>query len=128
MTTHPDAAAAVLFTDRARHALNLSRGYLAQAEALFEQPDPDDLHGDVRRAVYTALMHCADAYERYADDCRERAHSAQELRRHRYDVEHYTDMARQAQGDCPTCSGPIRETVGMVCQTCGTDYAAGGAA
>lgn len=26
---------------------------------------------------------------------------------------------------CPTCSGPTRETVGMVCQTCGTDYAAG---
>ncbi|GAA0494694.1 hypothetical protein Ade02nite_19890 [Paractinoplanes deccanensis] len=25
---------------------------------------------------------------------------------------------------CPTCSGPSRETVGMVCQTCGTDYAA----
>ena len=24
---------------------------------------------------------------------------------------------------CPTCSGPFRETVGMVCQTCGTDYA-----
>ena len=24
---------------------------------------------------------------------------------------------------CPTCSGPIRETVGMVCQTCGTNYA-----
>lgn len=24
--------------------------------------------------------------------------------------------------DCPTCSGPIRETVGLVCQTCGTDY------
>lgn len=25
---------------------------------------------------------------------------------------------------CPTCSGPKRrETVGMVCQTCGTDYA-----
>lgn len=23
---------------------------------------------------------------------------------------------------CPTCSGPQRETVGMVCQTCGTDY------
>jgi len=23
---------------------------------------------------------------------------------------------------CPTCSGPCRETVGMVCQTCGTDY------
>ena len=23
---------------------------------------------------------------------------------------------------CPTCTGPIRETVGMVCQTCGTDY------
>lgn len=26
---------------------------------------------------------------------------------------------------CPTCSGPIRETVGLVCQTCGTDYGAG---
>lgn len=25
---------------------------------------------------------------------------------------------------CPTCSGPIRHTVGMVCQTCGTDYGA----
>lgn len=24
---------------------------------------------------------------------------------------------------CPTCSGPRRETVGMVCRTCGTDYA-----
>lgn len=24
---------------------------------------------------------------------------------------------------CPTCSPPVRETVGMVCQTCGTDYA-----
>ena len=23
---------------------------------------------------------------------------------------------------CPTCSGPSRETVGMICQTCGTDY------
>ena len=27
---------------------------------------------------------------------------------------------------CPTCSPPMRETVGMVCQTCGTDYAAAG--
>jgi hypothetical protein len=26
---------------------------------------------------------------------------------------------------CPTCMGPQRETVDMVCQTCGTDYAAG---
>ncbi len=24
--------------------------------------------------------------------------------------------------ECPTCSWPSRETVGMVCQTCGTDY------
>jgi hypothetical protein len=23
---------------------------------------------------------------------------------------------------CPTCSWPSRETVGLVCQTCGTDY------
>lgn len=28
---------------------------------------------------------------------------------------------------CPTCTGPTRETVGMVCQTCGTDYSADGA-
>ncbi|NMF27937.1 hypothetical protein [Cellulosimicrobium aquatile] len=26
--------------------------------------------------------------------------------------------------ECPTCSWPRRETVNMVCQTCGTDYAA----
>lgn len=30
---------------------------------------------------------------------------------------------RQHLRGCPTCSGSIRETVGMVCQTCGTDYA-----
>lgn len=23
---------------------------------------------------------------------------------------------------CPTCTGPTRETVGLVCQTCGRDY------
>lgn len=97
MTNIPDAAAAVLFTDRARHALNLSRSYLAQAEAVMEQTDPDDLHGDLRRAVYGHLTAIADAYERYADDCRERAHDAQQLRRHRYDAEHYADLARQAQ-------------------------------
>lgn len=28
----------------------------------------------------------------------------------------------QAARPCPTCSGPTRETVGMVCQTCGIDY------
>lgn len=28
---------------------------------------------------------------------------------------------------CPTCSPPRRETVGMVCRTCGTDYAPEGA-
>ena len=32
--------------------------------------------------------------------------------------------AEPAPAECPTCSGPSRETVGMVCQTCGTDYAA----
>lgn len=31
--------------------------------------------------------------------------------------------ANAVPAPCPTCSGPIRETVGMVCQTCGTDYA-----
>ena len=29
---------------------------------------------------------------------------------------------RALDGPCPTCRGPIRETVGLVCQTCGTDY------
>lgn len=29
---------------------------------------------------------------------------------------------RLRQARCPTCSGPTRETVGMVCQTCGTDH------
>lgn len=29
---------------------------------------------------------------------------------------------RPAPTPCPACSGPSRETVGMVCQTCGTDY------
>ena len=29
---------------------------------------------------------------------------------------------RALGGPCPTCRGPIRETVGLVCQTCGTDY------
>jgi hypothetical protein len=28
-----------------------------------------------------------------------------------------------AGGRCPTCQMASRETVGMVCQTCGTDYA-----
>ena len=23
---------------------------------------------------------------------------------------------------CPTCTGQVRETVNLVCQTCGTDY------
>lgn len=29
----------------------------------------------------------------------------------------------QAPSGCPTCTGPLRQTAGMVCQTCGTDYA-----
>ena len=32
-------------------------------------------------------------------------------------------VAGRAVEPCPTCSGPIRETVAMVCQTCGTNYA-----
>lgn len=34
-----------------------------------------------------------------------------------------SDMGEVAPEECPTCSGPQRETVGMVCQTCGTDFA-----
>lgn len=29
----------------------------------------------------------------------------------------------QPPTDCPTCTGPTRETTNMVCQTCGYDYA-----
>lgn len=36
-------------------------------------------------------------------------------------------MTTDQRDPCPTCSFPIRETVGMVCQTCGTDYGRGGA-
>lgn len=32
------------------------------------------------------------------------------------------DVLRALEDECPTCEGPIRETVGLVCQTCGTDY------
>lgn len=32
--------------------------------------------------------------------------------------------SRDEHTPCPTCQGPRRETTGMVCQTCGTDYAA----
>lgn len=32
--------------------------------------------------------------------------------------------AEAAAAPCRTCMGPVRETVGMVCQTCGKDYAA----
>lgn len=31
-------------------------------------------------------------------------------------------LVPQEEPPCPTCTGPLRETVGMVCQTCGTDY------
>ena len=34
------------------------------------------------------------------------------------------ELRRALDVPCPTCSGPIRETVGLVCQTCGTDYGA----
>jgi len=34
-------------------------------------------------------------------------------------------LLRRALDGCPTCEvGPVRETVGMVCQACGTDYGA----
>lgn len=33
------------------------------------------------------------------------------------------DRLAKKDEPCPTCSGENRETVGMVCQTCGVDYA-----
>lgn len=41
----------------------------------------------------------------------------------RYRVRTSAGVLRWEPAPCPTCSGPTRETVGMVCQTCGTDYA-----
>lgn len=32
------------------------------------------------------------------------------------------DGGRISVPPCPTCQGSLRETVGMVCQTCGRDY------
>lgn len=32
--------------------------------------------------------------------------------------------ATEQSQPCPTCTGPTRETVNLVCQTCGTDYGA----
>jgi hypothetical protein len=34
----------------------------------------------------------------------------------------YNELMLGPGAGCPTCSGPLRSTVGMVCQTCGTDY------
>ncbi len=36
------------------------------------------------------------------------------------------DAPMASPAPCPTCSGPVRETVGMVCQTCGADSSGGG--
>lgn len=96
----PDAAAAICWAERARAALNLAAQSRAYADAFVEIPDPagDTWHGEMRREVYRHALAIADAQEVYADRCREAAHDAQQLRRHRYDVEHYTDLARQAQG------------------------------
>jgi len=34
----------------------------------------------------------------------------------------FSAMNGWGREECPTCSWPVRETVGLVCQTCGTDY------
>lgn len=81
-----DAAAAILATDRARAALFQSRQFRAQADAVMDQDDADDIAGDVRRACYRHLLACSDAYEALADSYRERAFSAQQARRARYET------------------------------------------
>jgi hypothetical protein len=41
-----------------------------------------------------------------------------------YCAMHYSRLASLAEAEpCPTCSPPVRRTVGMVCPTCGKDYA-----
>lgn len=93
----PDAAAAILNTDRARTATLQARQYRAQAEAVMEAEDPDDLAGDVRRTVYRNLLACADTYEALADAYRERAFSAQQARPNKYDE---SFAALHATGKC----------------------------
>lgn len=79
MTSTPDAAAAIVYQERATAALNLSRQMLAQAHAVYEIPDLDLWHGECRREVFRHLTAAADAYEVYADRAREAAHAARSL-------------------------------------------------
>ena len=37
-------------------------------------------------------------------------------------VLHLAEAARRLDEQCPTCAGPSRETVGMVCGDCGRDF------
>lgn len=97
MTTSPDTAAmAIAWSERAKAALDLSRQYLAGANAVIEQDSPvnDPWHAELRTSVYRHQLRIADAYEIYADRCREAAHGCRAFkttderdeRRHRYDA------------------------------------------
>lgn len=35
---------------------------------------------------------------------------------------HLAEAARRLDGQCPTCTGPGRTTVGLVCPDCGQDF------
>lgn len=57
----------------------------------------------------------------YTDACRE-TWDCGRLEDHEVHQTSARIRARAARPPCPTCSGPSRETKGLVCQTCGTDY------
>lgn len=99
MTTQQQdtAGMAVAWSERAKAALDLSRQYLAGAEAVIEQTAPvnDHLFDGTTREVYKHLLAIANLYELRADDCREMAHGCRTVKPDA--AAHYTEQARLAQ-------------------------------
>jgi hypothetical protein len=116
VTVQPDAALAVQHLERAIAADRDANVLHALADAWGNRQDRDDLDGDCRREVRRLLEAAAGRVEQHAEDCRERAHDAQQLRRHRYDSDErraadlaalreklLTDAERDASRlDCPS--------------------------
>lgn len=95
------AAMAIAWSERAKAALDLSRQYLAAADAVMDQDSPiaDPWHSEMRMEVFKALTRAADVYESYADRCREAAEGCRVFRTTEQADRraHYEEMARQAK-------------------------------
>ena len=107
--------------------------------ALGVQPEPDELRApEAAKACegfrwigqsFASCDGCGQPYWEHTHDVQQRpdvgpfAHDAQIL------VPITPEQADACRRKwCPTCSGPSRETVGMVCRTCGADYGSAAAA